>query len=96
MPVSGKGRVEQQKRNQTATFPLPFGFVFGVKLDYSSRLKVPLLLYYVICGWPLSEKSPTMTLVVVFDYEVPKLFRLINLQVSVPNNIDKIYIGLSK
>ena len=94
--MSIEGCIDHQKRKQMATSQLPFGFVFGVKLDYSSRLKVPLLLYYVICGWPLSEKSPTMTLVVVFDYEVPKLFRLINLQVSVPNNIDKIYIGLSK
>ena len=37
--VSAEGRVEHQKRNQTATCQLPVGFVFGVQLDYSSRLK---------------------------------------------------------
>ena len=37
--VSAEGRVEHQKRNQTATSQWPVGFVFGVQLDYSSRLK---------------------------------------------------------
>ena len=32
MPVYAKGRVEHQKRTQTATTLLPFGFVFGVQL----------------------------------------------------------------
>ena len=39
MPVFVEGRVEHQKRNQTATVQLPVGFVFGVQLDYSYRLK---------------------------------------------------------
>ena len=39
MPVSAEGRVEHQKRNQTATFQWPVGFVFGVQLDYSCREK---------------------------------------------------------
>ena len=39
MPVSAKGRVEHQKQNQTATSQWPVGFVFGVQLDYSCRLK---------------------------------------------------------
>ena len=39
MPVSAEGRVEHQKRNQTATSQWPVGFVFGVQLDYSSRLE---------------------------------------------------------
>ena len=39
VPVSAEGRVEHQKRNQTATSQWPVGFVFGVQLDYSSRLK---------------------------------------------------------
>ena len=30
--VSAEGRVEHQKRNQTATSKLPVGFVFGVQL----------------------------------------------------------------
>ena len=33
MPVSTKGRVEQQKRNQTDTFKWSAGFVFGVQLN---------------------------------------------------------------
>ena len=37
--VSAEGRVEHQKRNQTATSQWPFSFVFGVQLDYSSPLK---------------------------------------------------------
>ena len=37
--VSAEGRVEHQKRNQTATSQWPVGFVFGVQLDYSSRLE---------------------------------------------------------
>ena len=39
VPVFAEGRVEHQKRNQTATFQWPVGFVFGVQLDYSCRLK---------------------------------------------------------
>ena len=39
MPVSAEGRVEHQKQNQTATSQWPVGFVFGVQLDYSFRLK---------------------------------------------------------
>ena len=39
MPVSAEGRVEHQKQNQTATSQWPVGFIFGVQLDYSSRLK---------------------------------------------------------
>ena len=39
VPVSAEGRVEHQKRNQTATSQWPVGFVFGVQLDYSCRLK---------------------------------------------------------
>ena len=39
MPLSAVGRVEHQKRNQTATFQWPVGFVFGVQLDYSCREK---------------------------------------------------------
>ena len=39
MPVSAEGRVEHQKQNQTATSQWPVGFVFGVQLDYSCRLK---------------------------------------------------------
>ena len=39
MLVSAKGRVEHQKRSQTATLQRPVGFVFGVLLDYSCRLK---------------------------------------------------------
>ena len=39
VPVSAEGRVEHQKRNQTATSQWPVGFVFGVQLDYSFRLK---------------------------------------------------------
>ena len=31
--VSAEGRVEYQKRTQTATTLWPFGFVFGVQLD---------------------------------------------------------------
>ena len=37
--VFAEGRVEHQKRNQTATSQWPVGFVFVVQLDYSSRLK---------------------------------------------------------
>ena len=37
--VSAEGRVEHQKRNQTVTSQWPVGFVFGVQLDYSYRLK---------------------------------------------------------
>ena len=32
MPVSAEGRVEHQKRTQTATTLWPFGFVCGVQL----------------------------------------------------------------
>ena len=32
MPVYAEGRVEHQKRTQTATTLWPFGFVFGVQL----------------------------------------------------------------
>ena len=39
MPVSAEGQVEQQKRNKTATFKWPVGFVFGVQLDYSCQKK---------------------------------------------------------
>ena len=39
MPVFAEGRVEHQKQNQTATSQWPVGFVFGVQLDYSCRLK---------------------------------------------------------
>ena len=38
MPVSDKGRVEHQKLNQEAALLSP-GWVFGVQLDYSCRLK---------------------------------------------------------
>ena len=38
-PVFAEGRVEHQKQNQTATSQWPVGFVFGVQLDYSCRLK---------------------------------------------------------
>ena len=38
VPVSAEGRVEHQKLNQTAAL-LSFGWVFGVQLDYSYRLK---------------------------------------------------------
>ena len=37
--VYAEGRVEHQKRKQTATSQWPVGFVFGVQLDYSSRLE---------------------------------------------------------
>ena len=37
--VSAEGRLEHQKRNQTATSQWPVGFVYGVQLDYSSRLE---------------------------------------------------------
>ena len=37
--MSAEGRVEHQKRNQTATSQWPVEFVFGVQLDYSSRLE---------------------------------------------------------
>ena len=33
MPVYAAGRVEHQKRTQTATTLWPFGFVFGVQLS---------------------------------------------------------------
>ena len=39
MPVSAEGRFEHQKRNQTATSQWPFGFVFGVQIDYTCRLE---------------------------------------------------------
>ena len=39
MPVPAEGRVEHQKRYQMATYRWPVGFVFGVQLDYSYRLK---------------------------------------------------------
>ena len=39
MPLLAEGRVEHQKQNQTATSQWPVGFVFGVQLDYSCRLK---------------------------------------------------------
>ena len=38
MPVYAEGRVEHQKLNQTTALLL-FGWVFGVQLDYSLRLK---------------------------------------------------------
>ena len=38
MPVSAEGRVEHQKLNQVAALVSP-GWVFGVQLDYSCRLK---------------------------------------------------------
>ena len=47
MPVSAEGRVEHQKRNQTATSQWPVGFVFGVQLDYSSRLKSAYYTYEI-------------------------------------------------
>ena len=37
--VSAEGRVEHQKQHQTVTSQWPVGLVFGVQLDYSSRLK---------------------------------------------------------
>ena len=37
--MSAEGRVEHQKQNQTAISQWPVGFVFGVQLDYSCRLK---------------------------------------------------------
>ena len=37
--VFAEGRDEHQKQNQTATSQWPVGFVFGVQLDYSCRLK---------------------------------------------------------
>ena len=37
MPVSAEGRVEHQKRTQTATTLWPFGFVFGVQLGLLER-----------------------------------------------------------
>ena len=39
MPVSADGRVEHKKQNQTVIAQWPFGFVFGVQLYYSCRLK---------------------------------------------------------
>ena len=51
MPVSAEGRVEHQKQNQTATSQWPVGFVFGVQLDYSCRLKsVPSNGRNRVCG----------------------------------------------
>ena len=38
MPVFAEGRVEHQKLNQTTALLL-FGWVIGVQLDYSCRLK---------------------------------------------------------
>ena len=37
--VSAEDRGENQKRNQTATSQRLVGFVFGIQLDYSSRLE---------------------------------------------------------
>ena len=53
MPVSAEGRVEHQKRNQTATSQWPVGFVFGVQLDYSCRLKSapPDAIICVVAVW---------------------------------------------
>jgi len=37
--VSAQRRVEHQKQNPTASYQSPVGFVVGVHLDYSWRLK---------------------------------------------------------
>ena len=47
-----KPMIEAQKRNQTATSPLPIGFIFVVLLDSRVRFKVSYLEYGIICGWP--------------------------------------------
>ena len=39
MPVYAEGRVEHQKRTQTATTLWPFGFVFGVQLGLLEKQK---------------------------------------------------------
>ena len=39
MPVYAEGRVEHQKRTQTATTLWPFGFVFGVRLGSLEKRK---------------------------------------------------------
>ena len=39
MPVGAEGRVEHQKRTQTATTLWPFGFVFGVQLGLLEKRK---------------------------------------------------------
>ena len=39
MPVYAEGRVEHQKRTQTATTLWPFGFVFGVQLGSLEKRK---------------------------------------------------------
>ena len=39
MPVYAEGRVEHQKRTQTATTLWPFGFVFGVQLGSLEKKK---------------------------------------------------------
>ena len=39
MPVYAEGRVEHQKRTQTATTLWPFGFVFGVQLGLLEKKK---------------------------------------------------------
>ena len=39
MPVYAEGRVEYQKRTQTATTLWPFGFVFGVQLGLLEKRK---------------------------------------------------------
>ena len=39
MPVGAEGRVEHQKRTQTATTLWPFGFVFGVQLGSLEKRK---------------------------------------------------------
>ena len=39
MPVGAEGRVEHQKRTQTATTLWPFGFVFGVQLGLLEKKK---------------------------------------------------------
>ena len=39
MPLYAEGRVEHQKRSQTATTLWPFGFVFGVQLGSLEKKK---------------------------------------------------------
>ena len=58
MPVSAEGRVEHQKRTQTATTLWPFGFVFCVQLGSLEKKKTrrePVLatLVHIVASWML-------------------------------------------